>query len=302
MTATDSGGAPYLSGATDERGSTLLDSARPSPTAIEPGGIAVGAAEGRVLTCPKCGRLKTHEVGGVGYFACPDCALTWDPETGRRWRHRADGFAPDEISQHPPEETEDMAARRRTTPIDDTGITKVTISAPGLGLPPVVLDKPLNGAHANGPAAKPAEPPKPRVVKEWVDRKLTDHDCATRGTEHRAILRKLDDTKAEAREVASDYRSRLVALQKRELEMRNAIDTGVERIAVECTERRNEQQHTIELVRIDNGKVLKSRAMSDAERQLTIPGTGPAATEVREAAAEKPKRVRRSRAQADATA
>lgn len=130
----------------------------------------------------------------------------------------------------------------------------------------------VNG-HANGAAAKVAAPPKPRQVTRYIDHRLTPAEKVQRGVEHRKILALIDDAKASAKEDASEHKSRVNALQEQERAKRIAADTGVERRSVLCEERRNEQLHQIDTVRLDTGKVVDSRAMSAEERQLVIPGT-----------------------------
>lgn len=189
---------------------------------------------------------------------------------------------------------------------DGTGKTEVYAGFAGEPLVPIneagkAAVAKLSGANGkvNG---KAAEPPKPKTFIRHVERKLTDHDKATRGAEHRAVLNKIDDVQVASRETASDYRSQLLALRKREVEMRTAIERGVERVPVDCIQRRNEDQHTIEIVRVDKGAVIESRPMDANERQLKIPGTGPDQSEVREPEPPKKKSARRRKGPIETTA
>jgi len=192
-----------------------------------------------------------------------------------------------------------MRRRKNPIPMTDDGAIKVT--------PPKTAH--ANGVSNGGPTTvtitalgKSVElPPKPRAVTRYIDHKLTPAEKIQRGVEHRKILAQIDDAKASAKEDASEHKSRINALAEAERAKRIAADTGVERRAVACEERRNEAQSTIETVRLDTGKIIDARSMDANERQLVIPGTGVAATEVREPSTKK-RRASKIGKQAEATA
>lgn len=116
---------------------------------------------------------------------------------------------------------------------------------------------------------EPAEEPaigEPR--KEWVRCDLTTEQRSELASEMAKILATIDSRRDAFKEEAKEHRDGLKLLEAKLLQARRGVEFGtMDRLIDVKDEPRDLVMAT---VRCDNGKVIRTRPLTDAERQLTL--------------------------------
>jgi hypothetical protein len=99
---------------------------------------------------------------------------------------------------------------------------------------------------------------------------MTDECVAVRAQELAANLNEQTAIETELAAYGADKRKRLRELRKVSKRLATAVTDHTELAMVDCEERRLFSQNTIEIVRLDTGKVVETRAMKGDERQAEI--------------------------------
>jgi len=96
---------------------------------------------------------------------------------------------------------------------------------------------------------------------------LTDAELLVKSRELATHMQKLYDIRAEAKLSADGYKSTIKTLEQEIAEMQRVVKTGKELRPVEIFERKRFSRSVVEVVRADTFEVVRTRPMTDAEKQ-----------------------------------
>lgn len=114
-------------------------------------------------------------------------------------------------------------------------------------------------------AAKP-----PRSFTERMPCKLTDQDLLRIGKEAAAAEIEIGTLEDERKNANDGYKAKIALAEQRRSELLATIRTETEVRDVECIEEFVFATNTVRVTRVDTGAVVRQRAMSRSERQLTL--------------------------------
>jgi TolA-binding protein len=92
------------------------------------------------------------------------------------------------------------------------------------------------------------------------------------------VDRKILDTKEAKALKLADFKQQLKDLNEEQKVLLDVHENGVQKVKVQVFERLNDRQSHVEMVRVDNGKVIGERALTAEERQLDIMDLDPKGT------------------------
>lgn len=103
---------------------------------------------------------------------------------------------------------------------------------------------------------------------------LSDEEVRLRGEELAAKRKEWEAVKAEAKAAAQAAKSQLDELDTDISELARVVRARTEWRDVEVIEQRDFDRGLVETIRTDTGEVVRSRAMTGGERQITLLGAG----------------------------
>lgn len=117
-------------------------------------------------------------------------------------------------------------------------------------------------AEAQVEAAHP-----PRRFPELLPVKLSDAEIGDRAKKAAVARRKIAEYEAQKSAAASHWKAKIELAENERDELLDVIDSGVEDRAVECVESYEYRTGTVRVHRVDNGTLIRERAMTSQERQ-----------------------------------
>lgn len=126
------------------------------------------------------------------------------------------------------------------------------------------------------------EQTKTKIVIEEIDVELSEADLARMGEELAAALRQREATEVAAKKVAKEWRDKIETLDEDVARLRDAIHAKRERKEVRCEEIQN-GQGGIDIIRCDNGQLLRQRKLTPREQTAREQAEREAAEREREA-------------------
>src|SRR6266403_2875380 len=105
---------------------------------------------------------------------------------------------------------------------------------------------------------------------------LTYAEQHDRGIEHANMLQTYVDLEKEAKESASNFKTKLSGVRTSMEKLATTIREGKELRPVEVRANYIHNEGRIEIVRVDTLEVVESRDMTSEERQMVLPGLRPA--------------------------
>ncbi len=113
-----------------------------------------------------------------------------------------------------------------------------------------------------------------------LDVDLTTVEIAAKSKELAGLVARYDDEDAHRKDVARTLKTKLDTTGADLRKAARCVSTGKEQRPVECEESYNVALKTVEVIRVDTGEVVSSRAMAAGEvadarqRKLTLAGAG----------------------------
>lgn len=112
------------------------------------------------------------------------------------------------------------------------------------------------------------------MQSEFVEKlgcELTREEQLQKGTEMALLLQRLEETESEAKSVADGYKRDIKKLERTIGDRAEEVRTGIEHRLVECTERGRFREGLVDVIRTDTGEVVRTRPMTEAEKQQPLP-------------------------------
>jgi hypothetical protein len=109
-----------------------------------------------------------------------------------------------------------------------------------------------------------------KVIVHHLPVRLTDEEKTKASERLAAAIQEKDDHEGELGKIKREYKDRDEKLQAEFRYLGRLIRTGVEERAVQCEERPNWLNSTMEIFRIDTGELVNFRPLSREERQRDI--------------------------------
>lgn len=100
---------------------------------------------------------------------------------------------------------------------------------------------------------------------------LSNDEIRLKGQDLSRKLQELEDVDEARKEAMRDYKDRIDALKGESRRLAHIVTEGKEPREVPCETVRNDDNGTIELVRLDTVEVIDSRPMTPEERQRPLP-------------------------------
>jgi hypothetical protein len=111
----------------------------------------------------------------------------------------------------------------------------------------------------------------PDTISKSLLCKLTDEQRKDFGIKLATTLEEVQRVEEEKKRNADHYKDRIGGLQATADELRRKVSTGQEWRDVECTVEFDDPTPGIKsVVRIDNGEVVETKAMTDADKQFVL--------------------------------
>lgn len=106
-----------------------------------------------------------------------------------------------------------------------------------------------------------------KKIVEFLPVKLTREERAQASMRLSQAVDEIDETKRQLDTIKREFKDKDEKLQSEVRHLARKVRTGVEDRAVECEERANWANVTMELFRMDTGEMVNFRPMSREERQ-----------------------------------
>jgi hypothetical protein len=119
--------------------------------------------------------------------------------------------------------------------------------------------------HVNGNGAEP------RIYRETVEVKLNDHDVAAKARELSLLRVQIEELQGEMQKTVKGYKDKLAGLEEKCAELFRTIRNGHDELDLEVFERRDYENHMVELRRADTCEIVSTRAMKPTEYQQRLP-------------------------------
>lgn len=100
---------------------------------------------------------------------------------------------------------------------------------------------------------------------------LTREEQLGKGSEMAELIKQHGEVETEAKSVADGFKRQIKDLDRKITDRAEEVRTGVERRLVPCTERGRWRDNLVDVVRLDTGEVVRSRPMTESERQQALP-------------------------------
>lgn len=110
----------------------------------------------------------------------------------------------------------------------------------------------------------------PYIVTETLAVKLKPSEIKERLEDVARMIGNREELEEEKRQSAADYRERLKTLDAEILKFSKEARERQVYQPVDCERRRNEEKRAIDTVRLDTDQVIRSRPMTDEERQIGL--------------------------------
>lgn len=118
--------------------------------------------------------------------------------------------------------------------------------------------------------AKDITPKETEVIKRVLPVKLTEEERLQRADGLANALQQVQDRKAEKRAVVREADKMIAEAEQEAIELRDAVATGREYQEVIVHKVLDYEKATVTEVRTDTGETIKSRGMTDEERQAQL--------------------------------
>lgn len=115
-----------------------------------------------------------------------------------------------------------------------------------------------------------ARNPDRKETEETVDVELSNAELLEKGKAHAAALNGLDDLREKIKEKKKALKLELDLAEQNERALRLVIETGKEPRPLACYEEPDFKKGIVTIRRSDNGKVVRTRKMTDEERQMDL--------------------------------
>jgi hypothetical protein len=132
--------------------------------------------------------------------------------------------------------------------------------------------------EAKAPPAVRSESIVIRKVKHKVPVRIDDATAAAKGEQLAEVCEERLAVKAKRRETMAEFKERLGGLDERERELSASVKLHTEQREVLCAERLT-PQNEVEIVRLDTGEIVKTRAAEAKDLQAGFGGDGEQWTE-----------------------
>lgn len=113
-------------------------------------------------------------------------------------------------------------------------------------------------------------PKETEVIKRVLPVKLTEEERLQRADGLANALQQVQDRKVEKRRVTKEADKQIAEAEQEAVELRDAVATGREYQEVIVHKVFDYEQATVTEVRTDTGETIKSRGMTDEERQAKL--------------------------------
>lgn len=120
------------------------------------------------------------------------------------------------------------------------------------------------------------ESTKTEVIKDILPVKLTDEERMQRADALANALSSINDAKVKKKRIVKDLDKEIGEVEQESVELRDAVATGREYREVIVHRVYDWEKATVTEHRTDTGEVLRSRGMTDEERQSTLLDDGDA--------------------------
>lgn len=111
---------------------------------------------------------------------------------------------------------------------------------------------------------------KTEVIKDVLPVKLTDEERMQCADALANALQGIADAKAKKRRIVKDLDKEIAEVEQESIELRDAVATGREYREVIVHRVYDYEKATVTETRTDTGEVIRSRGMTDEERQSTL--------------------------------
>lgn len=113
-------------------------------------------------------------------------------------------------------------------------------------------------------------PKETEVIKRVLPVKLTEEERLQRADALANALQQIQDRKVEKKRVTKEADKAIAEAEQEAVDLRDAVATGREYQEVIVHKVLDYEQATVTEVRTDTGEVIKSRGMTDEERQAKL--------------------------------
>jgi len=113
-------------------------------------------------------------------------------------------------------------------------------------------------------------PTSTEVIKRILPVKLTEEERLQRADALANALQQISDRKVEKRRVVREADKAIAEVEQEAVDLRDAVATGREYQEVIVHKVMDYEKATVTEVRTDTGETIKSRGMTDEERQATL--------------------------------
>ena len=115
-----------------------------------------------------------------------------------------------------------------------------------------------------------SETTKTEVIKDVLPVKLTDEERMQRADALANALQSINDAKMKKKRIVKDLDKEIAEVEQEAVELRDAVATGREYREVIVHRVMDWEKATVTEHRTDTGEVLRSRGMTDEERQSSL--------------------------------
>lgn len=110
----------------------------------------------------------------------------------------------------------------------------------------------------------------PRVFKREIEVALNDHDIASKARVLSAKRVQIEELQSEKKRTDDHYKEKIGGLEAECAELLRAIRNGHDTLELDVYERRDYERKVVELVRVDSGETVETRAMKPTELQQPL--------------------------------
>jgi hypothetical protein len=99
---------------------------------------------------------------------------------------------------------------------------------------------------------------------------LTEDELLARGDALEKELGKLDECEERKKTEVAKINKDMALIEEGIRKLRSSIRLRTEDREVECTDRKDWDNHTVQTIRLDTGEIIDERPMTSAERQMSL--------------------------------